>query len=316
MSSRKPGKDTKTPAGTRAPRHEAGPRDHDSVALTLCLQKPPEKHGSISTGHAVAERPPHHGSSSIGERFRDYKRQLEERGGTLEPTPRVYTCALCHDVGYVHPLDESGRVDYSRVVPCEGNNCAAARYRKYQRGEEAARARGVRSPQQTFETFEQRDGSRQALSYARQLGDGSATFIWLLIFGGTGNGKTHLCNAMARESIRRGVDTRLVSVADLFAALRSAMDTSKGESVMAWYKQTQFLILDDYGVQYGSDWEAARFDELMTFRFANYLPTAMTTNLDLVTLPERIRSRFEDRRLSRIAHNSAPDCRSTLRPAV
>ena len=258
---------------------------------------------------AIATREPLNGFVSLGDLYRADKIDLEAPGVTQEPAPRTYNCPLCHDLGVLHPLNSQGEVDFARVVPCPGKGCAAERYKKYRLSAEAARFRGVRSPEQTFDTFEQREGSKQAFNYARQLADGSAQFIWLLVFGGTGNGKSHLCNAMARESIRRGVDTRLISVADLFAALRSAMTDNHSESVMEWYKQTQFLILDDYGVQQGSDWQAARFDELMTFRYASLLPTALTTNFDLTTLPERIRSRFGDRRLSRIAHNSATDYR-------
>ncbi|MCK5585713.1 ATP-binding protein, partial [Candidatus Bipolaricaulota bacterium] len=199
--------------------HEVTPRTDEAVALICCSLEPPAEHTPTSPEHSIEPYTPSHGFSSIGQRFRDYVRLMEERGITPAPTPHLYNCPLCHDAGYVHPTDKSGHVDYSSVVPCTGNNCAVARYRQYRRGEEAAHARGVRSPKQTFETFEPRDGSKQAFNYARQLADGSATFIWLLVFGGTGNGKSHLCNAMARESIRRGVDTRLVSVADLFAAL-------------------------------------------------------------------------------------------------
>jgi len=232
------------------------------------------------------------------------------------PPPPVYLCPLCHDAGFVYARDANGNTDYSRVVPCPGPGCTQARVDRSHSLSAVARTRGVYAPEQTFKTFERRRGSDKACQYARELAEGRAPFIWLLIFGGPGNGKSHLCNAMAQTALQRHVDVRLVPLAEMFTTLRSAMDGGNVETVMQQYKHTWFLILDDYGVQYGSDWEGARFDELMTYRYANYLPTAMTTNMDVANLPDRIRSRFQDIELSRVVHNSALDYRPAQRTQV
>ena len=219
----------------------------------------------------------------------------------------------------MHPRKAGGGVDYARAVPCRAADCLLERVSVYRSGEPFARAQGVTAPQQTFETFDPVPGTVEALKYARAIGDGTSQFIWLLIYGGVGNGKTHLCNALARRALGRGVDVRIKAVAELFSELRSSFDTHGSEGVMEGLKRTFLLVLDDLGVEYGSDWEKAKFDELMTARFANARPTVLTTNRDLNELPPRIRSRFEDRGLSRMAHNSAGDYRKTkrggLRPA-
>lgn len=249
------------------------------------------------------------GFDTLAGRFREYMKQRKE-GISRPPAPDpAYICRVCRDTGFVHPRNERGRIDFSRVIPCPGPGCAGHRAEQARLDDGVAMGRGVHRPEQTFDTFERLEGNKDAFKYARRLGAGTSSFIWLLIYGGTGNGKSHLCNAMAKTAIRRSVDTRLVAVADLFSALRAAIDMRDGETVMQRYKETGFLILDDYGLQYGTEWEAARFDELMSFRYANLLPTAMTTNLDLESLPPRIRSRFEDHRLARIAHNTAKDYR-------
>ncbi|GAH62140.1 unnamed protein product, partial [marine sediment metagenome] len=63
------------------------------------------------------------------------------------------------------------------------------------------------------------------------------------------------------------------------------------------------------GLQYGTEWEAAKFDELMTSRWAAWKPTVITTNKDISELPDRIRSRFGDKDMSRFILDSAPDFR-------
>lgn len=221
-------------------------------------------------------------------------------------------CSVCKGAGFVHPLRE-GSTNYSRVIPCPAPNCLLESIRAYKRGEPFARIQGVTEPRQTFDTFEPIPGTENALKYAKALAQGGSEFIWLLIYGGVGNGKTHLCNAIANQALSRGIDAHIASVADLFSQLRSSMDDHATDKLMQELKQTFLLILDDLGVEYGTDWEKSKFDELMTSRFANARPTVLTTNKDITDLPLRIRSRFEDKRLSRIAYNSAADYRKRLR---
>jgi len=67
--------------------------------------------------------------------------------------------------------------------------------------------------------------------------------------------------------------------------------------------------INDYGVESGTDAQAANMEDILVTRYENLLPTMMTTNMDWSQLPERIASRFDDRQLSRRVHNEAPDYR-------
>lgn len=222
-------------------------------------------------------------------------------------------CSACLGVGFVHPVKENGKADYSRVICCPFPGCLRDSIRAYRSGEPFIRRRGVTAPEQTFETFQPVSGTEEALKYARNLAGGKAQFIWLLLYGGVGNGKTHLCNAIAHEALGRGVDVYMTSAAELFSHLRQSMNDHSTDALIAKFKQTFLLILDDWGVEYGSEWEQAKFDELMTSRFANARPTVLTTNRDVSELMPRIRSRFEDRKLSRIAFDGAGDYRKIQR---
>ncbi len=144
---------------------------------------------------------------------------------------------------------------------------------------------------------------------ARKLSEGTSEFIWLAIYGGTGCGKTHLAQAAAKLAAQRGVDVRFYRTADLFSAIRQAIGDNTVEVLVSRLKTVPMLVLDDYGVEYGTPWEAAKLDEIMTARFAELLPTLVTTNKDLADFPERLRSRFLDHDISRAIHDSAPDFR-------
>lgn len=209
------------------------------------------------------------------------------------------TCKICGGAGFVHPVI-GGVIDRSLIVPCRAPGCLV----DSMHGKIVAEV-----ARQTFETFKSVDGAKKALEAAKALAFGKAEFVWLLIYGPPGNGKTHLCRSIIRVMRDRGFDVRMVLAADLFSQLREAIEHKAADQMLRRYKDIFFLAIDDYGVEYGSDWETAKFDELMTSRFAACQPTVLITNKDISQLPDRIRSRFEDTVMARAIANTAPDYR-------
>lgn len=207
-------------------------------------------------------------------------------------------CPACQGAGFLHPRDGSW-ILYSRIVSCA---CLGGSVRVTDH-----------TAAQTFETFVEVPGTEKALKAARQLASGEAKFLWYLLYGGTGNGKTHLARAIIRAVKDRKLEARMVLAADLFSQLREAMRDNRTDELLRRYKDVGFLAIDDYGVEYGSDWEAAKFDELMTSRYATAKPTVLVTNKNLEDLPPRVASRFRDSVMARAVHNGAPDFRPRLR---
>lgn len=210
------------------------------------------------------------------------------------------SCPRCLGAGFVHPSID-GEVRYGEIIPCNAEGCLLSKVR----GE-----RSLIVQRQTFETFKDAKGAEKAFKAATSLAYGEAKFVWLLLYGRPGNGKTHLCNAMISVLHDRALEVRMVLAADLFAVLREAIRDNRTDEILRGYKEIFFLIIDDYGVEYGSDWESSKFDELMTSRYATARPTVLVTNKNLNDLPERIQSRFQDKDMSRAIHNSAPDYRA------
>lgn len=222
-------------------------------------------------------------------------------------------CPLCHGCGFIHPLDSNGAVIREKVIPCPNSGCLLQRIKMIQGTDAFYRSKGMTAAEQTFDNFQARTGAETALKFARQFAEGTAKWVFLLIYGGFGNGKTHLCNAIAKAVLDRDLDCYMMTTTELSSKLRLGMADHSTDKVLQNFKDILVLILDDWGVEYGSEWERATLEDLLTSRYAVGMPTVVTSNLDISQLPARVRSRFEDKHYSRIAHNAASDFRKTRR---
>lgn len=225
-----------------------------------------------------------------------------------------YKCAICKDREWLHPTGQDGEPQYHLAVPCR---CLQDRLRRQMESPEYRMLQGAKAEEQTFDNFRvpPKGGNREARDAARAWTDARATFIWLLIYGGTGNGKSHLCNAALRALLGRGVSARLTTAATILQSLRTGIQDHTADERMQSYQQAPVLIIDDIGAgmkhpnEKGSEWEWARLEEILVYRYENVLPTMATTNLQPSELPERIASRFKDSGMSRIVHNAGGDYR-------
>jgi len=225
------------------------------------------------------------------------------------PYRPLFNCPQCKGAGFVHPRRPDGSVDYRQVIPCNHPGCYAESFRRYQRGEIIQQS-GVIGLQQTFETFNAKvPGVQKAYNAARKIAEGEGDFIWLIIYGGTGNGKTHLLNAIANRAMERGCQVKLIMMAELLSELRMAMDTNQTDYKMKQVKEVPYLLIDELGLEYGTEWEKEKIEELMAARWNNGRFTVVATNRDIEELPERVKSRFKDRHLSRWIKNEAADYR-------
>lgn len=125
---------------------------------------------------------------------------------------------------------------------------------------------------------------------------------------------THLCEATLIELLKRGVDCRLWTVADLLSKLHASISDHTTEQVMSGLKTMPALIMDEWGQNYGSDWEEQKLEEIFIARERAELITIITTNLEpdqLEKIPERIISRFRDKSMAKMILNDAVDYRPT-----
>lgn len=179
--------------------------------------------------------------------------------------------------------------------------------------EELRKSLGVASLENTFENFKPVAGTRKALANFKALALGRTKWKMLLVYGGVGNGKTHLCEATAIALYKRHIFCRVLTMARIMRALKECIGPERSisrDELLDRYCRCGHLIVDDVGMGgSGSDWEYGQLEEIIVVRYRERLFTIMTTNRDLSELPERITSRFFDPNIGRVILNEGADYR-------
>jgi DNA replication protein DnaC len=111
--------------------------------------------------------------------------------------------------------------------------------------------RGALQPDKTLEGFD--FAFNPQINRQKVLDLATCTFIErkenLLICGPTGVGKSHLAQALAHESCRRGYDTLFVSTHKMLAHLNGGRADGTYDRRLATYLRPDLLILDDFGLK-------------------------------------------------------------------
>lgn len=120
----------------------------------------------------------------------------------------------------------------------------------------------------------------------------------LIMCGKPGTGKTHLACAIAIAAYDAGVTVCRESIAGI---IREFKDSWRKESefdemkLLRFYGTVKLLIIEEIGVQFGSDTERMYLFEVINRRYENCLPTVLVSNLDPDKLAAEVGERVMDR---------------------
>lgn len=237
----------------------------------------------------------------------DVVKSCEEQKSQLGYAPNPH-CPVCHGAGIVHPLFDDGKVDYASVISCQAKGCLVDQRKTYQATEAYLKSKGV-SKFSTFAEFKPVLGAEATLAAFMDIATNEGASPLLFVYGTTGNGKTHLCEATLIELMKRGIDCRLYTVPDLMSKLHQSIPENTTEQIMTSLKVIPALIMDEWGQEYGSEWEEQKLEEIVIARERAELITIITSNLEPDKLPPRIESRFRDKSYAKLIDNKAGDYR-------
>ena len=217
-------------------------------------------------------------------------------------------CPICQGMGYVYASPPR-----RGLVPCP---CGLA-YRRQCLALAAVSALRGRLLECSFQNFRLEGKAREAtkafnavVRWTKELAG------WLVLYGGKGNGKTHLAAAAANLLISRGRPVLFVNVPEFLDWLRETYSRSAFDDMEETFarrfelvRDAPVLILDDLGAESDTPWANEKLYILLNYRLEMCLPTMITSNLRFDDFPGRLRSRLGEVGFSVLVHNPAPDYR-------
>ena len=176
----------------------------------------------------------------------------------------------------------------------------------------------ISSLDHTFENFKRVKGTAEALDVFRNLAGGKSDRKFILCFGITGSGKTHLIEATIIAWAKRGIFARYNTMSEILRRLKSSFaqrHTPPYEEIFKGICETPRLIIDDYGMGLTETrWEISELEDIINERYhKRYYEdgkvTILASNKDIKELPDRVVSRFYDPEFGVVIFMEAKDYR-------
>ncbi|MCY1429013.1 Chromosomal replication initiator protein DnaA [compost metagenome] len=151
------------------------------------------------------------------------------------------------------------------------------------------------------DTEEQGQALDLCRAYAAQFQQNYQAGRSLMLLGSVGTGKTHLAAAIAVELVRMGAKVRYLLASELIRAIKATFGRDAARSEQQVYDEMlepDLLIIDEIGVQHGTEFERNALFEVVNGRYGRMLPTLIISNLGPTELPaclgERVIDRFRE----------------------
>ncbi|MBC8951736.1 ATP-binding protein [Xenorhabdus sp. PB62.4] len=121
----------------------------------------------------------------------------------------------------------------------------------------------------------------------------------MILCGRQGTGKTHLAVSICREIATGGDEAVFITTASrIIRAFRRSWN-SEGEmsefDTLKFYSELNLLVIDEIGVQYGTESERNILFEVLNNRYEDLLPTVLISNLPVTELAQFLGDRTLDR---------------------
>ncbi len=155
----------------------------------------------------------------------------------------------------------------------------------------------------TFDNFiadtkDKQTALRVAKNYAKAFDNNLAAGRCIAFLGKPGTGKTHLAVAIARSITEQGYTALYIKTLDYIRQVRDswAPDSTMRElAVIQQFVEPDFLILDEVGMQYGTDGELVQITDLLDKRYLDLKPTLVMSNENIDGLKTYLGDRAFDR---------------------
>jgi len=116
----------------------------------------------------------------------------------------------------------------------------------------------------------------------------------LVLYGKTGRGKTHTLYAI--KNFLKDSRIRVYSWQEVLFETKNNFNTSDSSNILKEVKYSDFIFIDDIGVEKDSDWSQEMLYMIINYAYIHEKPVFLSTNLNLVEFGER----YGDRIMARL----------------
>lgn len=127
---------------------------------------------------------------------------------------------------------------------------------------------------------------------------GKKTGAGLIMSGNVGTGKTHLACAIGNEFMRSGGSVLFITVAAIIRRIRETYNrnsTKTEQEAIDEFREIDLLIIDEVGIQKGTESEEYLLFEIINDRYSYYKSTVLMSNLNAAEIQQHMGSRVMDR---------------------
>lgn len=158
----------------------------------------------------------------------------------------------------------------------------------------------LRYQNKTIESFElkteeQKKSFKIVKEFNDNLDESLSVGRCLILSGSPGTGKTHLACGIARNVALSGRSAMFTTVQKLIRRVRNSWGTKEEQSTLDAFIDLDLLIIDEVGVQAGSDNEQHILFDVINSRYENERSTIIITNCDINGIRRYLGERIVDR---------------------
>ena len=154
----------------------------------------------------------------------------------------------------------------------------------------------------TFDNFNCKNESQlkaldMSRSYSKNISENMNTGAGLILSGKPGTGKTHLACAIGCEFASMGT-VLFITVSAMIRQIRATYRKGSNQTeqdVIDFFRDIDLLIIDEIGVQKGTDSEEHLLFEVINERYSYFKPTILISNLNAEEIKAYIGERALDR---------------------
>lgn len=148
-----------------------------------------------------------------------------------------------------------------------------------------------------FENFHaETDKQIHTLKQTREFLDHFGESTGMIFTGKPGTGKNHLASAITKEVVTVKGKTALITTAmKIVRAIKASWSGGNESEAIRRFIEPDLLVIDELGVQFGSDTEKLYLTEIINDRYEWLKPTIILTNLTMPELAKVLGERVIDR---------------------